>query len=164
MPRTALVDKARIDPDVVVADLDHIRRFNRQRYEFEQLTHICLADMEAGEVAGVLDIPEDVWWARGHVPERPLMPGVLMIECAAQVCSWFVYQVYKDARSSGRIFGFGGIDNVKFRASFSPPARFVVAGKAVEVRTRRAVFDTQAFLADDLDRCVFEGRITGMWV
>ena len=92
------------------------------------------------------------------------MPGVLMIECAAQVCSWFVYQVYDKARDSGRIFGFGGIDNVKFRASFSPPTRFVVIGKAVEIRTRRAVFDTQAFLADDLDKCVFEARITGMWV
>ena len=129
MPRTVLVEPSRVDPDKVVADKDHIQQFNRQRHEFDQLSHICLADLEAGEVAGVLDIPKDIWWARGHVPERPLMPGVLMIECAAQVCSWFVYQVYDEARTSGRIFGFGGIQNVKFRASFSPPAQFVGRGQ-----------------------------------
>lgn len=164
MARTLLVDPSRIDPTNVLADIEHIRRFNRQRYEFEQLSHICLADEETGEVAGVLDIPEDVWWGRGHVPERALMPGVLMIECAAQVCSWMVYQVTQHQDHKGRIFGFGGIDSVKFRASFSPPARFVVVGKKVEVRSRRAVFDTQGFLADDLNKCVFEARITGMWV
>ncbi|MCB9825731.1 MAG: beta-hydroxyacyl-ACP dehydratase [Planctomycetes bacterium] len=164
MPRSALFDVASLDLDHVVADIEAIREHNPQRYEFEQLSWICHMDVEAGDVAGVLEIPEDVWWGRGHCPGRPLMPGVLMLECAAQLCSWFVHQVYDSSQKAGRIFGFGGIDDVKYRGIILPPARLVVIGKRVEVRPRRAVFDTQGYLADDLSRMVFEARITGMWV
>jgi len=163
MPPRALIDPTRLDPSRVVADIEAIRSKNPQRYEFEQLSHICHLDLDLGEVAGVLDVPEDPWWGRGHVPGRPLMPGVLMLESAAQLCSWFVHQVY-DAEHAGRIFGFGGIDAVKYRAVIFPPARLVVLGKRVEVRPRRAIFDTQGFLGDDLSQMAFEARITGMWV
>ena len=107
MPRSALFDVASLDLDHVVADIEAIREHNPQRYEFEQLSWICHMDVEAGDVAGVLEIPEDVWWGRGHCPGRPLMPGVLMLECAAQLCSWFVHQVYDSSQKAGRIFGFG---------------------------------------------------------
>lgn len=163
MPPRALIDPARIDPAHVVADIEAIRRHNPQRYEFEQLSHICHLDLEAGELAGVLDLPAEPWWAKGHVPGRPLMPGVLMLECAAQLCSWFVHQVHADSEEQ-RIFGFGGIDAVKYRAVVFPPARLVVLGRRVDLRPRRAIFDTQGWLGDDLGRMVFEARITGLWV
>ncbi len=164
MPREALFDVTHVDPARVVADISAIRAHNPQRYEFEQLTRICHLDVEAGDVAGVLEIPAEVWWARGHCPGRPLMPGVLMLECAAQLCSWFVHQVYDASQKQGRIFGFGGIDAVKYRGMIVPPATLLVLGKRVEVRPRRAIFDTQGYLAHDLDHMIFEARITGMWV
>jgi hypothetical protein len=37
----------------------------------------------------------------------------------------------------------------------------LLLGKSVEVRSRRGVFDTQAYVAEQM---VFEGRIVGMWV
>jgi len=163
MPPRTLFDLSQIRPDAVVADIEHIRRHNPQRHEFEQLSHICHADLENGEVVGVLDVPEDIWWARGHVPGRPLMPGVLMLESAAQVCSWFVHQKYDAATIAGRMFGFGGIDDVKYRAALFPPGRMVVVGKCVELRPRRAIFETQGYHAD-LERMIFQARITGLWV
>ena len=39
------------------------------------------------------------------------------------------------------------------------PTAIVVMAKMVEIRSRRAVFDTQAVVGD---RVVFEARITGM--
>lgn len=164
MARSPILDLAALDPSRVLADREAIGRSNPQRDEFEQLTWICHADLEAGSVAGVLDIPEDVWWSRGHCPGRPLMPGVLMLECAAQLCSWFVHQVYDASAHPNRIFGFGGIDRVKFRGIVVPPAQVLVVGKRVEVRSRRAVFETQGFLVGDFERMIFEAEITGMWV
>ena len=163
MPPRSLFDISELDPDLVVADIENIRLSNPQRYEFEQLSHICHANLEAQEVVGVLDVPADPWWGKGHVPDRPLMPGVLMLEAAAQVCSWFVHQVYDDAKYSGRIFGFGGIDNVKFRSVIFPPDRLVILGKCLDYRPRRAIFQTQAYHAD-LKRMVFQADITGLWV
>ena len=163
MPPRPLLDLAKIDPDHVFADIEAIRQSNPQRYEFEQLSHICYADMEVGDVVGVLDVPEDPWWARGHVPQRPLMPGVLMLECATQVCSWFVHQVFDKEKYGERIFGFGGIDKVKYRSVIFPPDRLIVVGKCSDIRERRAIFDTQGYHGD-LERMVFQARITGLWV
>jgi 3-hydroxyacyl-[acyl-carrier-protein] dehydratase len=161
MPVVPLFPLERVDPEAVAADIEDIRRANPQREEMEQLSRICFVDVDAGEVAGVLEIPEDPWWGRGHIPGRPLMPGVLMIEAAAQLCSWFVRRVYADADYGGRFFGFGGIDDVKFRGAIFPPSRLLILGKRLEIRTRRAVFDTQGYVDGTP---MFEARITGMWV
>lgn len=156
-----LLDTSRFAMTDVVADLEAIRRVNPQRFELEMLSHICHLDLEAGEAAGVLEVEAEPWWARGHVPGRPIMPGVLMLEAAAQLCSFCAWQVYDAARYEGRFFGFGGIDAVKFRWVVLPGQTLLVLGKKIEVRTRRAVFDTQGIVDG---RVCFEARITGMWV
>ncbi len=164
MPRKALFDISTIDLDKVAVSIEDIRKHNPQRYEFEQLSHICHFDLETGIAVGVLDIPEDIWWSRGHCPGRPLMPGVLMLECAAQLCSWFVHQIYDGDKYKDRIFGFGGIDNVKFRSTVVPPERLIIVGQRMEIRPRRAVFDTQGFLGSAPTKLGVEAKITGMWV
>jgi 3-hydroxyacyl-[acyl-carrier-protein] dehydratase len=163
MPPKALIDIATVDPDQVLADIEAIRQHNPQRHEFEQLSHICYFDKEAGTVAGVLDVPADPWWGAGHVPARPLMPGVLMLESAAQVCSWFVHQIYDAKKYEGRIFGFGGLDNVKFRSTVFPPDRMIILGHCKELRPRRARFEVQGY-HDGMQRMIFQADITGLWV
>lgn len=78
-----------------------------------------------------------------------------MIEAAAQMCS--VY--FKKVRQDPRFLGFGGVDGVKFRGQVAPGERLILLGRAVEMRSRRAVFDTQGVVGNHL---VFEARITGM--
>ena len=161
MPSQPLFDLSLFDPATVVADIEDIRRANPQRFEMEQLSRICYVDVEAGNVAGVLDVPEDPFWARGHIPGRPLMPGVMFLEAGAQLCSWFVRRVYDPAEYGHRFFGFGGIDAVKFRGTVFPCQSLLLLGKRVELRTRRAVFAVQGYVEGSQ---VFEGQITGMWV
>ena len=161
MPPRALIPLETLDLDRVVADIEAIRRVNPQRYEMEQLSRIVHYDPEAGSVAGVLDVAEEPFWARGHIPGRPLMPGVVMIEAAAQLCSWAVRQVYDPDAYGDRFFGFGGIDDVKFRGTVFPGQQMVILGVKDEVRPRRAVFATQGWVEG---RMVFQAKITGMWV
>jgi len=161
MPSAPLFDRSKVDPSRVVADLEEIRKSNPQRFELEQLTRIAYVDDAAGEAAGVLEIPADPWWGRGHVPGRPLMPGVLMLEAAAQLCSYAIRRAYDPAEYVGRFFGFGGIDDVKFRGVIVPRDVLVILGKRVELRPRRAIYDTQGWVGD---RMCFEAKITGMWV
>lgn len=120
MPSESLFDLALVDPSRTVDSIEKIREANPQRFEMEQLSRICYVDDAAGEVAGVLDLEAEPFWARGHIPGRPLMPGVLMIEAAAQLCSYYVRRIYDAAEYGGRFFGFGGIDDVKFRERSFP--------------------------------------------
>ena len=161
MPTEPLFDLALVDPSKTVDPIERIREANPQRFEMEQLSRICYVDDAAGRVAGVLDLEAVPFWARGHIPERPLMPGVLMIEAAAQLCSYYVRRVYDAAEYGSRFFGFGGIDDVKFRGTVFPGESLLILGERLEIRPRRAVFRTQGFVNG---RMCFEATITGMWV
>ena len=150
-----LVDLGRIDLGRVVMTIEEIRQYNPHRYEMEQLSGVIHLDPQAGQVVAFKDVRPDEFWVRGHIPGRPLLPGVLMIEAAAQMSSLY----YKKVQNDPRFLGFGGVDGVKFRGQVVPGDRLLLLGQAIEIRNRRAVFDTQGVVAD---RLVFEARITGM--
>lgn len=155
MPPPVFVDPGTIDTSQIVADREEIMRHNRQRHEFMLLDAVVRFDREAGIVAGYHDIRPDAWWARGHIPERALFPGVLMIEVAAQLASY----AYARLMQSGLFLGFAGVDGVKYRGTVEPPCRFLLVGRTKSARTRRFVCETQGFVNNQM---VFEGEITGM--
>jgi 3-hydroxyacyl-[acyl-carrier-protein] dehydratase len=155
MPAPLLVDLSTIDLGRVVMGIEQIRQYNPHRYEMEQLSGVIHLDLEGGRIVAFRDVRPDEFWVRGHIPGRPLMPGVLMIEAAAQMCSLFYKLVQKDPR----FVGFAGVDGVKFRGPVVPGNRLVLLGRAAEIRSRRAVFDTQGVVDG---RLVVEARITGM--
>ncbi len=157
MPAEPFVDLAALDLNRVALDREAIRKINRQRFEMEQLTAVVLVDRERKIVAGYKDVTAEEFWVRGHIPGRPLMPGVLMIEAAAQLSS-AAYKLLSE-ESGDRFIGFGGVEGVKFRGPVVPPARLVLLVKAEEIRSRRAVFAAQSFLERKM---VFEGTIIGM--
>jgi len=150
-----VVDLSKIDLGRVVMSIDEIRQYNPHRYEMEQLTGVIHLDVAAGQIVAFKDVRPDEFWVRGHIPGRPVLPGVLMIEAAAQMSSLY----YKKVQQDPRFLGFGGVDGVKFRGQVVPGDRLLLLGRAVEIRSRRAVFDTQGVVGD---RLVFEARITGM--
>ncbi len=155
MPPAAILDPATLDNSDVVYDKAKIHELNPQRYEFDLLDAVIHVDMERQIFAGYHDLRPDAWWVRGHIPGRPLFPGVLMIEVAAQLASLLTHAL----APSGRFIGFGGVDNVKFRGAIEPPARFLVIGKALEIRSRKTVCQAQGFVRGAM---VFEAVITGM--
>ena len=58
-----------------------------------------------------------------------------------------------------KIFGFAGVNNVKFRGSVEPGADLVMVVKAKKLKARVAVFDAQGFVDGKM---VFEGEVTGI--
>ncbi len=155
MPPQRLIDPSTYDPDKVALSIDEIQKVNLQRYEMEQLAGVLRFDPEAGEIVGFKDVGAEEFWVRGHIPGRPLMPGVLIIEAAAQLCSLYFGLVSE----VDKFIGFGGVDQVKFRGQVVPGDKLILLAKLRELRRRRAIFDTQALVGETL---VYEGRITGM--
>jgi 3-hydroxyacyl-[acyl-carrier-protein] dehydratase len=139
----------------LVADIETIRKYVPQRHEFEMLSGIVRVDTGQKICVGFQDVPQEPFWARGHIPGRPIMPGVLMVEAAAQLCTYY----YKSTVDDARFLGFGGIEGVKFRGTVQPGDRLYIVTRNVELRSRRMVFESQAFLNN---RLVYEGTIIGM--
>ena len=58
-------------------------------------------------VLGYKDVTESEFWVRGHIPGRPLMPGVIMVESAAQLLSFFVRQIYQVDAFTSKVLSLG---------------------------------------------------------
>lgn len=155
MPPPVFLDPARIDTSTLVLDPAAIDALIPHRYEFRLVDGVVYAEKQVGVYAGYHDIRPDAFWVRGHIPGRPIFPGVLMIEVAAQLSS-IMYRYYFPGNN---FIGFTGVENVRFRGVMQPPARLLMVGKMVEAKPRRMICDCQGFAADQM---VFEGRIIGM--
>ena len=153
-----IIDFSEFDVNHVVADLEAIRRYNRQRFEMEQLTAICFEDSVRMIAVGYKDLGPDEFWIRGHMPGLPILPGVVMCEIAAQLCSYFSQR--NNLLGSNATLGFGGMNDVRFRGVVLPGQRLVVATQLTKVRKGSLVTSRfQAFVNQGL---VGEGEILGI--
>ena len=71
---------------------------------------------------------------QGHFPERPLMPGVLIVEAMAQVGGIIVTQMPNLPKG---LFVFAGINNVKFRRPVMPGDQLVITCELLNIKRQR---------------------------
>lgn len=154
MPPKYLFDIAGIDLNQVAFDQEAIRECNPQRGDMEHLNGIVWADGSLGRLIGFKDVREDEFWVPGHIPGRPLLPGVIMIEAGAQLASFFTR---KFVGWKGFI-GFGGVDDCKFRLPVTPGCRMYLLGQKIWERHRRINCMVQGVVNGTI---VFEASITG---
>jgi 3-hydroxyacyl-[acyl-carrier-protein] dehydratase len=57
------------------------------------------------------------WWFPGHFPDRPVMPGVLIVEAMAQAGA---VAVLVEEVNRGKIAFFAGIDDCRFKRVVEP--------------------------------------------
>ena len=153
-----LLDLSKIDFNHIVADIEEIRRYNPQRYEMEQLTAIVYDDPVRRICAAYKDVTDKEFWVRGHMPGMPLMPGVVICEAAAQMCSYFTQK--HDLLGGAKIVGLGGMEAVRFRDPVRPGDRLVVVCKQLKVRIGAIIVcKFQALVRESI---VAEGQIKGI--
>jgi len=157
MASPLLVNIDDIDINHLFMDKEEIRSLIPQRYEMEQIDSVLKFDKENKIIIGLKCVKADEFWTRGHIPGRPLFPGVLMIESAAQLAS--ILSRLMGINPGNKFIGFSGVDRVKFRGTVVPGDKLIVIIKCVDLNNRRAIFETQSAVNNKL---VFEGIITGM--
>ncbi len=155
MPPVLLFDLSEIDLDApLLYEKSEIEQINPQRYEMQQLDGIIWCDTEKHFVLGYKDVTENEFWVRGHIPGRPLMPGVILIECAAQLLSFYVKKIV----GIDGFIGFAGIESTKFRAAVAPGQRLYLLGHLFEQKSRKFSARVQGVVED---RQVFETVVSG---
>jgi 3-hydroxyacyl-[acyl-carrier-protein] dehydratase len=157
MPPQLLFDIAGIDLNRVTFDQEAIRKVNPHRGDMEQLNAIVHTDPPNGRIIGYKEVRDDEFWVAGHIPGRPVLPGVLMLECAAQLASFYTHMF--DGWKG--FIGFGGADEVKFRQQVVPGARLYVLGQKLSERHRRIQCRVHGMVNGSR---VFEALVTGVLI
>lgn len=155
MPPPLLFDLDDVDLGHVELTRGQIYDLLPHRREFMLLGGVCLLDRANRRLVAFADVNSGDWWVPGHIPERTLLPGALMLEMAGQASAIAARRL---ADLEG-FMGFGGVDDCKFRETVVPPARLYLLCQGDEYRPRRIVSRTQGVLNG---RLVFEAKITGV--
>jgi 3-hydroxyacyl-[acyl-carrier-protein] dehydratase len=158
MPAPPLYSFDQFDLQRPLYTIDDIRAVNPQRHEMEQLTAIVWIDREGHGIVGYKDVTDREFWVRGHMPEFPLMPGVIMCEVAAQLAGFYARKF--DLLGTGAFAGIGGLEDIRFRLPVRPGDRLVMMAKVERIRVgRRAECSFQGYVEQ---RLACSGRIVAV--
>jgi 3-hydroxyacyl-[acyl-carrier-protein] dehydratase len=95
---------------------------------------------------------------QGHFPDRPIMPGVLIVEALAQAAGVLAVESLGLA-GTGKLVYFMAIDNAKFRAPVEPGVLLTLEVEFVQKRTSVCKFAGRALVNGKL---AAEAQFTAM--
>ena len=162
MASEPLIDLDAVDLTRVVAGRRELDVHLEQRNRFSMVDGVLHQDVDAGLVVGFKEIRSVDWWGPDHIPGRPMFPGVLQIEAAAQLCA-YDYSAHRldQEGTRGKFVGFGGVESARFRGLVTPDCRFLIVAALRKASSRMFRYSTQAFVERQL---VFEADVIGVLV
>ncbi|CAF2049826.1 unnamed protein product [Brassica napus] len=122
-----------------VMDINQIREILPHRFPFLLVDRVIEYTPGVSAVA-IKNVTINDNFFPGHFPDRPIMPGVLMIEAMAQAGGIAMLQPEVGGGSQDNNFFFAGIDKVRFRKP-------VIAGDTLVMRMTLVTFQKRFGLA-----------------
>ncbi len=104
-------------PAGIVHTTREIEALIPHRWPMLMVDRIVEYDPESKRIVGIKGITATEWWAQGHFPGLPILPGVLQVEALAQTMAVYVA---KQPGFGDRIGLFAGIDEVRFKRIVVP--------------------------------------------
>jgi 3-hydroxyacyl-[acyl-carrier-protein] dehydratase len=97
-------------------DINEIKKIIPHREPFLLIDRID--EMEPGVSAkGIKCVTYNEYFFRGHFPQEPVMPGVLIVEALAQTGAVSILSLEEN---KGKVAYFGGLNKVKFKKKVVP--------------------------------------------
>ena len=99
------------------------------------------------KAVGKRKIRADEWYFKGHFPDYPILPGVLMVEALAQTACVLLLS---EPEYRGKLPFFMGIDRVKFRRPVKPGEELTLNVEVLRARLRGGKVAGKAFVGGEL--------------
>jgi 3-hydroxyacyl-[acyl-carrier-protein] dehydratase len=135
-------------------DIMEILKVLPHRYPFVMVDRILSIDV-GKQVVGLKNVTINEQFFQGHFPERPIMPGVLILEGMAQVGGIMAYYANPEAIGNKLLF-FAGIDKARFRRPVVPGDQLIFTlelikkKRSIMIMTAKATVDDQVVAEAEL--------------
>jgi 3-hydroxyacyl-[acyl-carrier-protein] dehydratase len=104
--------------DGLTIDIERIMQMIPHRYPFLMIDRVVEVVPDATAV-GIKNVSINEPYFQGHFPQRPVMPGVLIIEAMAQTAAVLVVHTL-GLNAEGKLVYFMSVDNARFRRPVMP--------------------------------------------
>jgi 3-hydroxyacyl-[acyl-carrier-protein] dehydratase len=123
-------------------DILQIQEFLPHRYPFLLIDKVI--ECEPGvRLLGVKNVTYNEPFFQGHFPQKPIMPGVLILEALAQSTGLLASETAGD-ELAGMIYYLVGIDKVKFKRPVVPGDQLMLEAKFLKSKRNIWAFDCRA--------------------
>ena len=129
-------------------DINRIKELIPHRYPFLLIDGIETLNPDES-ATGIKNVSVNEPFFEGHFPDRPVMPGVLIIESMAQTAGCLVVASL-GKESEGKLVYFMTIENARFRKPVVPGDRLVINVQKLRSRGSVFKFSGKAFVGEVL--------------
>ena len=129
-------------------DINRIKELIPHRYPFLLIDGIQTLTPNESAI-GIKNVSVNEQFFEGHFPDRPIMPGVLIIESMAQTAGCLVV-VSLGKETEGKLVYFMTIENARFRKPVVPGDRMVINVQKLRSRGSVFKFSGKAFVGEVL--------------
>ncbi len=130
-----------------IIDINQIMSLIPHRYPFLLIDRIT-DYVENESISGIKNVSMNEPQFQGHFPDRPVMPGVLIIEAMAQLAAVLVAKFMDDINAKEVLFM--GIDDAKFRRVVEPGDTLMLHASIIQNRGVVWKFKTNATIDGQL--------------
>jgi 3-hydroxyacyl-[acyl-carrier-protein] dehydratase len=109
-------------------DIYTILKYLPHRYPFLLVDRVL--ECKVGEsIRAVKNVTFNEPFFTGHFPERPVMPGVMILEALAQTAGILTYITLRKVPNQNTRFYFAGIDGCRFRRPVEPGDQLILTAQ-----------------------------------
>ena len=124
-------------------DINQILNHLPHRYPFLLIDRVT--EFNKGEsLTGYKNVTINEPFFQGHFPQRPVMPGVLILEAMAQTTGLLALRTLEQTADRETLYFLVGMDKVRFKRPVEPGDQLVLQARLLRTRRGIWVFDCDA--------------------
>jgi 3-hydroxyacyl-[acyl-carrier-protein] dehydratase len=130
-------------------NIGEIKAYLPQRYPFLMIDRVV--EIELGKrIKAYKNVSVNEEFFEGHFPQKPIMPGVLIIEAMAQAAGVLGFKSQEKLPRDGYLYYFVGADNVRLKRPVVPGDQLILEAEIVTVRSGIYKFECRALVDGEL--------------
>lgn len=129
-------------------DILEILKLLPHRYPFVMVDKITRI-IPGKEITGIKNVTMNEPYFQGHFPERPVMPGVMILEGMAQVGGVLGYHTLPEMIGTKLLY-FAGIDSARFRKPVMPGDQLIFDLKLKKIKRGIMMMEGKAYVDDQI--------------